>query len=121
MLHLYAALAEKERRLISQRTRAALASKKAAGAKLGNPTNILVAGAVGRDTQVAEADRFARTMRPLIAEIQAAGIVGFGSMPRLSTDGLFAPTAEPDGTGRRCGIFWSVRGDLSVTRAVSFL
>ena len=37
MLHLYAALAEKERRLISERTRAALAAKKTAGAKLGNP------------------------------------------------------------------------------------
>jgi DNA invertase Pin-like site-specific DNA recombinase len=37
MLHLYAALAEKERRLISERTKAALAAKKAAGAALGNP------------------------------------------------------------------------------------
>ena len=36
MLHLYAALAEKERSLISQRTTAALAAKKAAGAVLGN-------------------------------------------------------------------------------------
>src|SRR5258705_7615958 len=35
MLHLYAALAEKERRLISERTRGALAAKKAAGARLG--------------------------------------------------------------------------------------
>jgi DNA invertase Pin-like site-specific DNA recombinase len=86
MLHLYAALAEKERRLISQRTRAALASKKAAGARLGNPTNILAAGAVGRDTQVAEADRFAKAMRPLIAEIQAAGIVGFGSIAAVLND-----------------------------------
>jgi DNA invertase Pin-like site-specific DNA recombinase len=39
MLHLYAALAEKERRLISERTTAALAVRKAQGAKLGNPTN----------------------------------------------------------------------------------
>ena len=37
MLHVYAALAEKERRLISERTRSALASKKAHGAALGNP------------------------------------------------------------------------------------
>ena len=40
MLHLYAALAEKERRLISERTKAALAVRKASGGKLGNPSNI---------------------------------------------------------------------------------
>src|SRR3979411_1524750 len=53
MLHLYAALAEKERRLISERTKAALAAKKAQGAKLGNPRNIESAGAFGRAAQVA--------------------------------------------------------------------
>ena len=43
MLHLYAALA-KERRLISERTKAALAIRKASGSKLGNPVNIREAG-----------------------------------------------------------------------------
>ena len=38
MLHLYAALAEKERRLISERTKAALTIRKSAGGKLGIPT-----------------------------------------------------------------------------------
>ena len=47
MLHLYAALAEKERRLISERTKAALAAKKQRGEALGNPTNIAQAGQVG--------------------------------------------------------------------------
>ena len=37
MLHLYAALAEKERRLISERTKSALTVRKAVGTKLGNP------------------------------------------------------------------------------------
>jgi DNA invertase Pin-like site-specific DNA recombinase len=37
MLHLYAALAEKERRLISERTKAALAARKTQGARLRNP------------------------------------------------------------------------------------
>jgi hypothetical protein len=44
MLHLYAALAQKERRLISERTKAALAVRKATGATLGNPINIRQAG-----------------------------------------------------------------------------
>ena len=48
MLHLYAALAEKERRLISERTKAALAAKKAQGASLGNPKNLAAAGSIGR-------------------------------------------------------------------------
>src|SRR6188472_1706448 len=56
MLHLYAALAEKERRLISERTRAALAAKKAAGAKLGNPKDIVEAGSLGRVTLVESAN-----------------------------------------------------------------
>ena len=58
MLHLYAALAEKERRLISERTKAALAAKRASGHRLGNPRNIGVAGALGRTVQAAIADQF---------------------------------------------------------------
>lgn len=38
-VHLFAALAEKERRMISERTKAALAAKKARGFALGNPKN----------------------------------------------------------------------------------
>ena len=59
MLHLYAALAEKERRLISERTKAALAIKRACGTKLGNPRNIAQAGERGRSVQTAAADEFA--------------------------------------------------------------
>ena len=70
MLHLYAALAEKERRLISERTKAALAAKKASGAKLGNPSNIAAAGVCGRQIQMAAADQFASGLLPIIEAIR---------------------------------------------------
>jgi DNA invertase Pin-like site-specific DNA recombinase len=73
MLHLYAALAEKERSLISERTKAALAARKAAGAKLGNPRNIDVAGVIGREAAIASADEFAASMLPVLNAIRAAG------------------------------------------------
>jgi DNA invertase Pin-like site-specific DNA recombinase len=74
MLHLYAALAEKERRLISERTKAALASRKITGIKLGNPTNTAEAAAKGRKISIEEADRFAQTVLPIIESIQQSGI-----------------------------------------------
>jgi DNA invertase Pin-like site-specific DNA recombinase len=73
MLHLYAALAEKERRLIGERTRAALAQRKAQGVRLGNRKNPEQAAALGRDAQVAEAERFAANAMPIIRSIKAAG------------------------------------------------
>ena len=62
MLHLYAAFAEKERRLISERTKAALAVKRAGGAKLGNSRNIAHAGDLGRRIQIAAAGRVVQTV-----------------------------------------------------------
>jgi DNA invertase Pin-like site-specific DNA recombinase len=74
MLHLYAALAEKERRMTSERTRSALASRKTWGTKLGNPTNGATAAAKGRAVSIQEAERFAATVLPIMQEIQSAGV-----------------------------------------------
>jgi DNA invertase Pin-like site-specific DNA recombinase len=73
MLHLYAALAEKERRLISERTKAALAAKKASGANLGNPKNLAAAGSIGRASQISGADGFAAALLPIVQTLQRAG------------------------------------------------
>ena len=72
MIHIYAALAEKERALISQRTSAALKAAKARGVRLGNP-RIKKAQAAGTARVKAEADRFAANVLPVIREAQKAG------------------------------------------------
>ena len=73
MLHLYAALAEKERRLIAERTRAALAQRRAQGARLGNPRNAAQAAELGRNVQAAEADQFAADALPIVEGIRRSG------------------------------------------------
>jgi DNA invertase Pin-like site-specific DNA recombinase len=59
MLHLYAALSEKERNMISERTKAALHVLKDSGAKLGNPTNLDEARLLSNLTNAAKAEEFA--------------------------------------------------------------
>jgi hypothetical protein len=48
--------------MISARTKAALAAKKAQGARLGNRTTLAEAGAKGRAAGIAAADAFARNV-----------------------------------------------------------
>src|SRR6202166_364605 len=62
MLHIYAALAEKERKLISRRTKDALAAKKAQGVKLGG----LNAGGIKKRDEALER---AEALRPIFAEL----------------------------------------------------
>ena len=72
VLHLFAALAEKERALISTRTRQALAAAKARGVALGNP-KLHRARKSALKAVTAEADRFAANVLPIIREAQKAG------------------------------------------------
>jgi DNA invertase Pin-like site-specific DNA recombinase len=80
MPHLYAALAEKERRLIAERTKVALAVRKAAGRRLGNPRNLALAGKLGRAVLIDAADEFATGLRPMVQAFRAAGAVTLASM-----------------------------------------
>lgn len=77
MLHLFAAMAQKERALISERTRAALAARKAQGKPMGNPHLAGAVSELGRATSRANADTFADAMLPMIEGIQAAGVTSY--------------------------------------------
>jgi DNA invertase Pin-like site-specific DNA recombinase len=70
LLHLYAALAEKEREVISERTKAALAAAKARGQVIDNP-RLADARAVAHAAVKAEASAHARAVMPAIREAQA--------------------------------------------------
>lgn len=84
MLHLFAALAEKERAMISRRTKDALAAAKARGVKLGSPV-IDKARAAAEEARAAAADDYARGLAPVIAAIQKQGITGLRAIARELT------------------------------------
>jgi DNA invertase Pin-like site-specific DNA recombinase len=72
ILHLFAALAEKERALISSRTKAALGAAKARGVILGGP-RLAQARKKAVQTIEATADQHAANVLPLIEAIRRAG------------------------------------------------
>jgi hypothetical protein len=92
MLHLYAALAEKERRLIAERTRAALAVRKASGARLGNPTNRMPVIWVGL-LQRRQPMKQARGLLPILGSIKAEGSQTIGAITQALNDRKI-PTAR---------------------------
>lgn len=71
-LHLWAALAQQERKMISNRTKDALAAAKVRGVKLGSPS-IAKARASSIETKKANADAHAARVLPVIEAIRRTG------------------------------------------------
>ena len=93
MLHVHAALAEKEPCMFSERTRAALAVCKRQGARLGNGTNLAAAQRPGAARTAEAARHFAANAAPLIREIRNSGVASLrGIAAVLNARGV--PTAR---------------------------
>jgi len=82
-LHIYAALAEKERRMIAERTKLALAAAKKRGTKLGSRT-------IAAHNQ-AKADKHAQRVRKIIAPMAARGMSTYAMAERLNASEIKTP------------------------------
>ena len=78
-VHILAAVAQHEREMISERTKAALQAAKKRGQRLGNP-GIAEAAKLGRAALKANARRFAANIRPIIEEIMRAGVTSHNAI-----------------------------------------
>jgi DNA invertase Pin-like site-specific DNA recombinase len=92
VLHLYAALSEKERQMISQRTRAALRAAQSRGVRLGNRTNLSEAQALGVAANKKSASEFAKKVWPIIRAYKSEGLSLRGIARQLNAQRV--PTAR---------------------------
>jgi DNA invertase Pin-like site-specific DNA recombinase len=91
ILHLFAALAEKERAMIGARTKAALAAAKARGVTLGGP-RLAKARKLAVASIKALADQQAANVLPVIREIQRAGATSLHQIAdALNARGISTP------------------------------
>ncbi|BAQ48148.1 recombinase family protein [Methylobacterium aquaticum] len=114
MLHIYAALAEKEAKVISERTKNALAAAKARGTKLGNPNGAAHLKGLGNENAVdalkAGAQERAEGLSGIIASIRVEGITSANGIANaLNTRHIATPR----------GGQWTARSVLNVLNRLS--
>ena len=116
MLHIYAALAEKERRTISARTKAALSAARKRGVTLGKNGRRLALK--NRETADADAEHY----RPIIEELKGEGIVTLRAITaELNRRGVSSPRGRSwhvitvDRLLRRLGVDSRRRGPRKAT------
>lgn len=99
-IHIIAAMAEYERDVISQRTKASLAAAKARGVILGNP-KVMEASAIGAECTKKQADAFAIRLKPALAALMASGVSSYSRL---------AIALEESGVRTQRGGRWTATG-----------
>jgi len=80
-IHIIAAVAEYEREVIAQRTKAALKAAKARGVRLGNPNAAKQSKSASEQTR-SQADAYAKGILPVIQALQAQGVTSLSHLAR---------------------------------------
>ena len=88
MINIYAAVAQEERRMISDRTKAGLAAAKAPGVKLGGPRLPAI-----NETRQAAALKRARAIAPILSEL--AGMSARSVAAELNARQVETPSGAP--------------------------
>jgi DNA invertase Pin-like site-specific DNA recombinase len=113
MLHIYAAVAQKEAALVSARTKAALAAARSRGTKLGNP-DMKALSAAGAEAKRRAADEFAASVYPTMVEIRKRhpeGKVSLRAIAReLNAMRVAGPTDAPWNDKTVAAIIWRAAG-----------
>jgi DNA invertase Pin-like site-specific DNA recombinase len=97
-VHIMAAVAQAERKAISQRTREALAAAKARGQRLGNPNGAAALRRAGNTSPLGiealklRADAHAQRLRPMVEHMQSNGATSLGQLAKaLNDEGALTP------------------------------
>jgi DNA invertase Pin-like site-specific DNA recombinase len=95
-----AVIAEEERRLISERTKAAMRAAKARGVRLGNPNGAAAfrrtgfrGGKIGAEVNKANAQRRAESLREVLSEVRAEGAVSYSAVAKALNERQIATRA----------------------------
>lgn len=99
-IHIIAAVAEYEREVIAQRTKAALAAAKARGVRLGNPKAASLSK-IASDKTRSQANAYMKRVMPVIQTFQTQGVTSYSRL---------AKALEDSGVRTQRGGHWSAAG-----------
>lgn len=110
-IHIIAAVAEYEREVIAQRTKAALKAAKARGVRLGNP-NAAQQSKIASDQIRRKADDYAKGVLPVIQTLQAQGVTSLSHLAR---------SLDASGVATQRGGQWTAAGVRNILARIRSL